>query len=429
MFHDGAENLERLLGKEGEGLEAHLATQAREDRLAPRFVAGLRRRWAPELVALALRLQEAKDRQSRKFPADEPLRFTPELLEQASAHPPAAHRAGRLAPLGPVLDLGCGAGADLTRLAAAGGTVTGLEADPLAAGLARANLTALGLAGRVITGRFPEFPLPETRALFVDPARRASGSRGPRHHSSRDFSPPPALLAPVLRKTGAWALKWGPALPLDHGDIAGSHGPLAGFQEAAYELELVSWQGELREAVFWGGAALRGGSRCATVLRGEPGDFVHHSYAGDADLSPRPPASPVDWVHEPDPALIRAGLLDRFAAEHGLAPLAPDIAYFGGPAATSPFLKSWRLIEHLPFSLRGLQTALDRHAAGPLILKKRGFPLDPETLRGRLRCEGERRLTVLIYRDRRYRNSRREHWACLCEAMEGGAKGIHVTSS
>jgi SAM-dependent methyltransferase len=411
MMESAVADLERLLGAEGAGLEDRLAALPAVERSTPRVIAGLRKRWAPELVSLALRFAEAGDRQHRKFPSREALRFTPELLEQASAHPPAAHRARRFADLGPVLDLGCGAGGDLTRLAAAGAEVIGLEADPLAAALASSNLAALGLPGRVIQGRYPDHPLPDYRALFVDPARREGSVRGRRHRSSRDFSPSPEELAPLLAGAGAWALKWGPALDLEHEAVAGPGGPLAGLDPADYELELVSWNGELREALFLGGEARSGNRRQATRLVGPPESFETWSYTGDP-ARPDPEAqAPREWIHEPDPALIRSGLLGAFAGEHGLAPLAPGIAYFTAtdPVA-NPFLRRWRLLEAMEFSLGALQSSLDRQDAGSVVLKKRGFPVDPETLRGRLRLNGEREITVLIYRDGR------EHRVCVCES-------------
>ncbi len=200
--------------------------------------------------------------------------------------------------------------------------------------------------------------------------------------------------------------------------MAGAGGPLAGLAPGDWELETVSWRGELREALFWGGAARRGVPRTATLLLGGIRDWTARSYQGEAVRPPPAPpatgASAGPWVHEPDPALIRAGLVDAFAAEHGLAPLAPDIAYLAGEAVASPFLRRWRILEILPLSLGGLQAALDRRGVGSLVLKKRGFPLDPETLRPRLRV-GERggpAVTVLIYRDRRAPR-RAEHWVCL----------------
>jgi hypothetical protein len=261
--------------------------------------------------------------------------------------------------------------------------------------------------------------LPAHRALYLDPARRAAGPRGRRRRDPRAFSPPPAQVAALLGRSDAWCLKWGPALPLSDEALAGPGGPLAGLAPGDWELETVSWRGELREAVLWGGDARRGAPRQATLLAGDVEAWETLEYRGDGDVPPPAPAPPGPWVHEPDPSLIRAGLLNAFAAEHGLAPVAPAIAYLTGEAVASPFLRRWPLLESLPVSLGALQAALDRHDAGPLVLKKRGFPLDPETLRPRLRTKGQRPVTVLLYRDVRA-PAGQEHRVCLCGAEAGG---------
>lgn len=81
----------------------------------------------------------------------------------------------------------------------------------------------------------------------------------------------------------------------------------------------------------------------------------------------------------------------------------------GAPART-PFATPFRLLEVLPFSLKRLNQRLAAHVAGAVELKKRGFPLEPETLRARLKLQrGGRALVVLLTR----RGD--EHWMLLAE--------------
>jgi len=365
----------------------------------------LRRDHPAEAVRLALRLAEARRRAARKFPDADRLLLTPELLEQATAHPVATHRAARLAPLGRVLDAGCGAGGDLTRLALAGAEVVGLERDPVAAALAEANLRAVGGRGEVRRGLFPHDAPAGVDALFVDPARRDPG-RGPtgsrRRFDPAAFEPSPSELRPWLDRVAGWAVKWGPGLPLDDASLTAPGAVLAGLSPGDYEVEVVSWNGGVREAVLWGGEC-RQADRTATVLVGDLDGAEAHVYRGDP-AAPPPPVAPVpgDWLAEPDGALLRSGLLNAFAREHGLALLAPRIAYLTAERPVGrPWLRWWRRLAGFPWSLARLQRELDALGAGRVVVKKRGFPLAPEEIVRRLRLRGGREIVVLIHRDGR----------------------------
>jgi len=398
----------------GRALLDRLAEAGAEACSHPSFIESLRREHDREVLRIALRVAEARRRAPEKFPRGDELFFTPELLEQASAHPPALHRARRLAPLGRVLDLGCGAGGDLTRLALEGAEARGLERDGLALEMARANLCALGLQAELALGSFPAAALPAHDALFADPSRRAgsrlppgSGREGRRRLPSL-FSPPPSELLPALKAARAWCVKWGPGLDLSHEALSAAAGPLHGLARDDYELELVSWRGDLREAVLWGGEAPRVRA-AATLLSGALADFSTQRFEGDPGLPPPSPSPPGEWIFEPDASLIRSGLLNDFARRQGLRPLQERIAYLSADHDPgSPFLRSYRRLESFPFSAKRLQAALDRHGAGEVILKKRGFPIAPEALRRRLRWGEGPSAVIILHR------GERGHWAHFC---------------
>lgn len=395
------ETVARLSSPEGRALVSELAALVPEEASAPARQTALRKRWEADEVRLALRLAEARRRTPDKFPDADRLLFTPELLEQSTAHPVAAHRAERLAPHGRVLDLGCGGGGDLTRLALSGAPVAGLERDPLSAALARTNLAAVGAEGEVTFGEFPGVDLPSHDILFADPARR-TGPRGPggsrRLTDPSDLSPRPSDLRPLLDSARAWAVKWGPGLDLSAEAMTAPGALLEGLAPDRWSLEVVSWNGGVREAVFLGGEAALAGP-AATILTGPVDAAATWAYHGDPTVPPPGLTLPADWLLETDGALLRAGLMNAYARDRGLGLLAEGIAYLTADAAPQdPGVRSWRRLASVPWSRRRVQDLCDEHGVGTLVIKTRGFPQPPEEVRRSLDLRGDRTLVLFLHR-------------------------------
>ena len=131
--------------------------------------------------------------------------------------------------------------------------------------MAQAILQALGLDGHALFIQAdlvhnlpftssPWLPLPpRSLALFFDPARR---SQGRRVFSVRQYQPPLAIIRDWLEQVPALGVKISPGVNLDE---------LAGYDA---EVEFISFQGELKEAVMWFGP-LKTALRRATILPGE----------------------------------------------------------------------------------------------------------------------------------------------------------------
>jgi hypothetical protein len=119
-----------------------------------------------------------------------------------------------------------------------------------------------------------------------------------------------------------------------------------------------------------------------------------------SDTTP-PPQGPLAagmTLHEPDPAVIRAGTFAPLCAALGAHLFDPMIAYMvGDPAITHPLAQSFRILEIHPFNLKVLQTRLQALGISRLELKKRGAPFAPESLRGRLKLPRGDRAGVVIF--------------------------------
>jgi hypothetical protein len=192
------------------------------------------------------------------------------------------------------------------------------------------------------------------------------------------WSPPWSTVTALLDRVPTAVVKVAPGL--DHDRVP-----------AGVEAEWVSMGGSIVEALLWG-RGLSATWRRATLVR----DGVHEVTADDDPGSA--PVGPVrGWLHEPDPALIRSGLMSLVAA--GATLIDPTIAYLSsdGPA-DSPWLSSYRVHDVLPFNLKKLKAHLRTRGIGRVVVKKRGSPIEPETLARQLRGPGSGSAVVVVTR-------------------------------
>lgn len=307
--------------------------------------------------------------------------FTPDALEQSTRFRVAEHRAARLAAARPasVIDLGCGIGGDLLAFARAGLTAAGVDLDPLRVALAQANLEALGLPGAVQVADATALDVSGFGAVFADPARR--GARG-RVFDAEGWTPPWPFVLELL--TGTAVVKVAPGIP---------HAMLPGDIEA----EWVSDGGEVKEAALWSPHLATTRRRATVIGVGGLASLTDEDdpYTG----RPRPVRAVGAFLYEPDGAVIRAGLVTAVAAGVGGGLLDEHIAYVtADDAFHSPFARSYRVLEELPYREKPLRAALRERGIGRLAIKKRGVDVVPEQLRKRLALRGDNEGTLVMTR-------------------------------
>lgn len=365
---------ERLLTPEGQDLLAEVHARAGvESDLA--LGTRLRRSHPVELVAAAVTQNHLRGLARRKLgDAAASMYFTHDALEQATRASVADHRARRLAASGvtAVTDLGCGVGGDLVAFARAGLRVRGIELDPVRAAIARANLAALGLDGTVDVADATQVDVPADEAVFLDPARR--DGRG-RVFDPERMTPPWDVVTDRLR--GLAVVKTMPGIGHD-------------VVPEGVEAEWVSDGGSLVEACLWG-VPLAAVGRRATVLPAG-GELVAR---GETPVV----GAVGGFLHEPDDAVIRAGLVAELAADLGGRLVDPHIAYVTTDTeVTTPLAASFRVVRELPFREKPLKAALQDLDVGTLTIKKRGVDVVPEQLVKRLKLRGRVPATVVMTR-------------------------------
>lgn len=334
---------------------------------------------SPELVAVVLtqaRLLTRLRQRWGELPAG--LLVTPDGAEQATRPVVARQRAIRYREAGnvDVMDLCAGIGLDALAFAQEGQVVDAFDSDPGTVLIAQHNAETLG-RGRLIRCHerdVQSLSADELRvsAIFADPSRRS----GPRRISNPEkWSPPLSwVLALDARNVG---VKVAPGIDRD------------GLPSAT-EFEVVSVGGAVVEGALYRGslrsrASGQPVSRRATAFIDEASTPVSIT---DADLTDRVPSvGPVgEFLHEPDGAVIRAGLVEVVVQELAGRLIDHRIAYLTNDnPSRSPLVTSYRVLDVQRFNLKTLRSSLHARNVGSVTIKKRGFAMMPEELRSALR--------------------------------------------
>ena len=346
------------------------------------FLAGfqtLRRQHPPALAKAALEMVLLRARARAKFVDADRMYYTREALEQATGDVAARHRVRRFASFDVVADLCCGIGGDALALAASGLMVHAVESDPLRLAMAEANARSLGLEERIgfHLGDVLVVPLPDIRAAFADPSRR-TGAR--RHLDPEDYSPSLSALRARFAGDFPLAVKIAPGVAMS--DVA----------DLGAEVEFVSVAGELKECVLWFGE-LRSALRRATLL--PSGTTLV------ANAVPQLPVvvQPGEYLFDPDPAVVRAGLAPQLAADLRVQPIDHTVTLFtSDQPIESPMVTVYRVEHSARFNFKALREHLRKHGVGRVTIIKRGSSIDSEELTAKLKLAGRDHRDIILTR-------------------------------
>lgn len=296
--------------------------------------------------------------------------FTGDALEQASASLVARHRARRLAGRD-VHDVTCSIGADTAEAAKVARRCLGSDVDSVRLAMARHNCPGVTLVRADAL-----HPVSRGTVVVADPARRDGAGR--RRRNPKDFVPPLNSLAEVYAGRDL-AVKCSPGL--DRAAVGW-----------AREVELVSLDGQVREACLWTGGLATAGRR-ASVLRSDGSAWT----ITDGEPDEIAVAAPGEWIIDPDGAVVRAGLVRHYGARHGLWQLDERIAYLTGNSPP-PGVRAFQVLEHGPYREKDLRALVRRREVGRLEILIRGLDVDPDALRRRLKPRGPAEATVVLTR-------------------------------
>lgn len=289
--------------------------------------------------------------------------------QQATPCQVIAHRGARIAqifPQGVVHDVTCSIGTESLLMEHGLGYI-GSDIDEQRVRMARENnpdaAWFLGDA-TTITSR--------ADVIVADPARRFQGRRIAR---PEDLIPPlPDLID--LYKGRPMAIKCAPGLD---------------FSEWEGVVSVVSMHGGVKEACLYTPEfSLQGESREACVIKTDGVDIITN--ATEASV---PAAEPGRFILDPDGAIVRAGLVQHFAAREGMWMLDPQIAFLTGDRIPEGY-SGFEFIQTCP--LKKLRPVLKELDVGSAEILVRGVDVDPDKLRKTLKLRGKRAATVVCTR-------------------------------
>lgn len=325
----------------------------------------LRERYSESLVRAGLSLFEARVAATGLLPNSEQLWLTRVGLEQSTAWTVAQHKARRFAGSARIYDLCSGIGVDSCWLA---GQAEVVAVDQDAAMSLRcqwnqevwqprhtvqcttANVHELDTAGHIV---------------HVDPDRRAGSDRPVKR--LEQYVPNLEWMQELTRRARAGAIKIGPASNF-----------MQKFPDC--EIELISLNGECREATVWFGEFAGQGAFRATVL--PTGETI----GGDPLSFYSPQAEECGpWIFDPDPAVVRSGMLDGVAELLHLERLDPEEEYLTGNApSVSGFVTSFQVEAVLPNQVSELKKYLKTSPSAWYEVKCRRIPTQTSVIQKQL---------------------------------------------
>jgi SAM-dependent methyltransferase len=370
-----------ITSEEGQALLAQWqATETITDSNQLAVLSRLRKQFTPEIAGAILEVLLVRQKQA-KFSRLNRMFFTREGYEQASSETIANYRAHRMLKILPqgakVADLGCSCGGDSVGLAQYF-AVTGIDLDPVRLEFARANLAVYSHTANLQELDLHDFDPSGFDALFFDPARRTD--EGKRIFDVNDYKPPLSIIQKWLKIVPEIAVKISPGVAYTQ------------LEDYPCEVEIISEKGEVKEAVLWFGK-FRTINRRATLLPSA------HTLSFNPTKSAIASGEPLQYLYEPDGAVIRAGLVEDLAHQMGsnTRKLDPDIAYLtSAKLIDTPFARVWRILEYQAWNLKKLNQRLQELSVGKVTVKKRGSPVDPQMLEKSLKLKGDKPLTVFL---------------------------------
>lgn len=325
-----------------------------------------------------------------KFPRASKMWFTRDGLAMASGKAVAEYRTwkirNQLGKLRKALDVGAGIGGDTIAMALRWPVVS-VEIDPELIEILRHNIEVYdaqknvevvqGDITKLIKDKEFKSKLDELDVIFFDPSRRSENGRTVK---TEEYIPPLSFVDDLLKLSPNLCVKISPGTDLDR----------IGYD---CDIEVISYRGEVKEVVLWFGKLKLDQEKIAVLATKLP-----EKVTMERTVTPRIKITQVsDFLYEPDPAYIKARLIDTLAQYYDLAQIHPKIAYLTGEEKLrTPVLKTFEVMRVTGTEPAEINLTLGELGIGRVDFKARGVSVDMKGIHKRIIGKGRRRGLVVF---------------------------------
>jgi len=306
------------------------------------------------------------------------LLFTERGAQQASSLELAKYHAQKFKTFNKIADLCCGIGVDLISIAKDKKQVYTVDLDEDAFKLAKFNCKTQNLNNiKFHLDRAEKFNK-YVDAIFIDPDRRAGYNR---KIAPEDYSPPFSKIMELRTICQNIAVKLSPAIDYKR------------LNSPDYStLEFVSENGILKEILLcMGKLATENCERKAVLL---PSNLTLQNSSMKIAIT-----DIQKYLFEPDPAIIRAGLVQELGSKIGYKLIDSKLALLtGSQISQNKFGKIYKVEEIMKFDLKKVRKYVRENEIGELIIKTRGFPESVEKFRKKIKLKGNNSVVMFILR-------------------------------
>jgi hypothetical protein len=325
-----------------------------------------------------------------KFPRASKMRFTRDGLAMATGKAVAEYRTWKIRnQLGIVrkaLDVGAGIGGDTIAMSLRWKVVS-VEIDPEMIEILLHNIEVYDAQNKVevVQGDITKLVSDEgfkskqdkLDVIFFDPSRRGEGGRTVK---TEKYIPPLSFIDKLLVLCPNLCVKISPGTNLDR-------------IRYDCDIEVISNRGEVKEVVLWFGKLKLDQEKKAVLATKLPEKMTM-----ERATTPKIKVTQVsDYLYEPDPAYIKARLIDTLAQHYDLTQIHPKIAYLTGEEKVrTPLLKTYEVMRVTNTEPAEIKAALAELGVGRVDFKARGVSVDMKGIHKRIIGKGKRRGLVIF---------------------------------